>query len=65
MIERKTPRLLRRLVKMAKKPSIALSHEADVGVKWKVKRVWRQPGDDLGMLGRSIVVQDHMNDLAG
>jgi len=26
---------------LAKKPSTALSHEQDVGVKWKVKRGWR------------------------
>jgi hypothetical protein len=30
---RKTPRLSRRLVKTAKKPSTALSQEAEVGVK--------------------------------
>jgi len=28
-------------VSLAKKPSTALSHEADVGVKWKVQRGWR------------------------
>jgi hypothetical protein len=28
----------RRLVRMAKKPSIALSHEHEVGVKWNVQR---------------------------
>ena len=38
VIERKTPRLSRRLVSLAKKPSTALSHEPEVGVKWKVKR---------------------------
>jgi len=38
MIERKTPRLSRRLLSVAKKPSTALIQEADVGVKWKVKR---------------------------
>src|SRR6516165_6965142 len=31
-IERKTPRLRRRLVNLAKKPSTALSQEAEVGV---------------------------------
>ena len=33
-----TPRLRRRLVSLAKKPSTAFSHEAEVGVKWKVQR---------------------------
>src|SRR5437016_7984785 len=32
-MERNTPRLRRRLVSLAKKPSTALSHEAEVGVK--------------------------------
>ena len=36
--ERNTPRLRRRRVSLAKKPSTALSQEADVGVKWKVQR---------------------------
>ena len=39
--ERKTPRLRRRLVSLAKKPSTALSQEQDVGVKWKTTRGWR------------------------
>jgi hypothetical protein len=30
----KTPRLSRRRVSLAKKPSTALSQEAEVGVKW-------------------------------
>ena len=34
----KTPRLRRRLVSMAKKPSTALSQLAEVGVKWNVER---------------------------
>ena len=38
---RKTPRLSRRLASLAKNPSTALSHEQEVGVKWKVKRGWR------------------------
>src|SRR3974390_3618855 len=33
-----TPRLSRFFARLAKKPSTALSHEADVGVKWKTKR---------------------------
>lgn len=36
--EWKTPRLRRRLASLAEKPSTALSHEHEVGVKWKVKR---------------------------
>jgi hypothetical protein len=36
--ERKTPRLRRRLVSLAKKPSTALSQDAEVGVKWNVQR---------------------------
>ena len=35
------PRWRRRLKSLAKKPSTALSHEAEVGVKWKVKHGWR------------------------
>src|SRR3954453_6866439 len=36
--EAKLPRLSRRLVKVAKKPSTAFSQEHEVGVKWKVQR---------------------------
>jgi len=32
-----TPRLSRRRVSLAKNPSTALSHEDEVGVKWKVQ----------------------------
>ena len=39
--DRKMPRLRRRLVRVAKKPSTALSQEAEVGVKWNVQRGWR------------------------
>src|SRR5580698_10275367 len=39
--EQNTPRLRRRFVSLAKKPSTALSHDADVGVKWKVQRGYR------------------------
>src|SRR4051812_24834215 len=35
---RKTPRFSRCLASLAKKPSTALSHEHEVGVKWKAKR---------------------------
>src|SRR6266700_2672054 len=34
----KTPRLRRRVVSLAKKPSTALSQDAEVGVKWNVQR---------------------------
>ena len=37
----KTPRLSRRRVSLAKKPSTALSQEAEVGVKWKWNLGWR------------------------
>jgi len=36
--DRKMPRSNRRFVSLAKKPSTALSQDADVGVKWKVQR---------------------------
>jgi hypothetical protein len=36
--DRKTPRLRRRLVSLAKKLSAALSKDAEVGVKWKIQR---------------------------
>src|SRR5665647_1539462 len=36
--DRNTPRLRRRLVSLAKKPSTALSQDAEVGVKWNVQR---------------------------
>src|ERR1700746_4204890 len=36
--DRNTPRLRRFLVSLAKKPSTALSQEADVGVKWNTNR---------------------------
>ena len=39
--EWKTPRFSRRFDSLAKKPSTALSHEQEVGVKWRVKRSWR------------------------
>src|SRR6476659_2582503 len=40
-IEQNAPRLRRRLVSLAKKPSTPLSQEQEVGVKWKTKRGWR------------------------
>ena len=40
-MERKTPRRMRWRVILEKKFSTAFSHEAEVGVKWKVQRGWR------------------------
>jgi hypothetical protein len=34
--EQNTPRLSRRLVSLAKRPSVAFSHEQEVRVKWNV-----------------------------
>jgi hypothetical protein len=39
--DRNTPRLRRRFVSLAKKPSTALSHDVEVGVKWRLQRGWR------------------------
>src|SRR5258707_15353726 len=39
--DRKMPRFKRRFVSLAKKPSTALSQDADVGVKGKGQRGWR------------------------
>src|ERR1700674_5770110 len=36
--DRNTPRLRRRRVSLEKKPSTALSQDAEVGVKWNVQR---------------------------
>src|ERR1700685_215742 len=38
----KTPRFNRRFVSLAKKPSTALSQDAEAGVKWKVQRGCRR-----------------------
>ena len=62
-MERKTPRFRRRFESFAKKPSTALSQEQEVGTKWKVKR--SKPGAHLGMLVGGVVVEDHMDALAG
>src|SRR6202043_1429463 len=64
--DRKTPRLRRRFVRTAKKPSTALSQEAEVGVKWNVQRGWRASHlAHGGMVVRSVVVEDRMDRLAG
>jgi hypothetical protein len=59
----KVPRLRRRLVSTAKKPSTAFSQEALVGVRWKVTRVASEPGDHLGMFVGGIVVEDGVDGL--
>ena len=52
-----TPRSWRRLVNVAKNLSTALIHDAEVGVKWKVKRgTPRQPFEHVGVLVRGVVV---------
>ena len=64
--DRNTPRFSLRLVSVAKKPSTALSHEQEVGVKWKTNR--SMPGEPLahlGMLVGGVIVEDHVDDLAG
>ena len=54
------------MVSLAKKPSTALSQEAEVGVKWKVKRGCRSSqASILGCLCGRVVVEDHVDDLAG
>ena len=64
--DRNTPRRSRRFASLAKKPSTALSQEAEVGVKWKVKpRVPVEPGVDLRVLVDGVVVQDRVDDLSG
>src|SRR5713226_5217158 len=56
----KTPRLSRRF-SLAKKPSTALSQKAEVGVKWKWKRLCRSSQSrTLGMLVRRVIVDDQM-----
>ena len=47
---------------LAKKPSTALSHEPEVGVKWKIQRGWRRSQSrDLGMLVRGVVVENDVD----
>ena len=65
-MERNTPRSQAPLESFAKKPSTALSQEQEVGTKWKVKRSWRpSQATHLGMLVGGVVVEDHMDALAG
>ena len=58
--ERKTPRLSLRFVRVAKKPSTALSQEADVGVKWSVHRGWRSSHRRTFLMAMALhVATDH------
>ena len=63
--EWKIPCLSLRRVSLAKKPSTALSHEHEVGVKWKVEAAWMtvEPGADLVLLVRRVIVEDHVDGL--
>ena len=65
-IEWKTPRLRRRWASLAKKPSTALSQEAEVGVKMEDKAgVTIEPRANLGVLVGGVVVEDNVDDPAG
>ena len=58
--------LNRRLVSLAKKPSTALSQDAEVGVKWNVQRGCRaKPSPDFGVLVGGVIVEDHVDQPAG
>ena len=63
--DRNTPRLRRRRVSLAKKPSTALSQDAEVGVKWNVHRGCRRAILHLRMLVGGIVVDDGVDDFSG
>ena len=61
-----TPRCRRRRVIAEKKVSTALSHEPEVGVKWKIQRGCRlSQAQHLGVLVGGVVVEDGVDDLAG
>ena len=60
----KTPRVNRRFVSLAKKPSTALSQDADMGVKWKTAGMPRQPLAYLRMLVGCVVVDDRVDFLS-
>ena len=61
-----TPRLSRRFVRTAKKPSTALSQEALVGVKLEGPAgIAAQPSDHLSMFVSGVVVEDGVDGLAG
>ena len=62
---RKTPRFSRCLASLAKNPSTALSHEHEVGVKWKAKRrAPVEPLTHLWMFVDGVVVEDHVHRLS-
>src|SRR6516165_7383557 len=64
--ERETPRFSLRLVRAAKKPSMALSQEAEVGVKWKVQRGCRvNHPRTAGCFVGGVVVEDGVDGLSG
>lgn len=63
--DQKTPRLRRRRLSLAKKPSTAFSHEALVGVRWKTNRGCRSShARTFGCLWASCVVATGLNGLA-
>src|SRR5258707_12338487 len=63
--DRNTPRLRRRLVSLAKKPSTALSQEAEVGGEVEgPTRLLREPFSYLRVLVSGIVVDDRMDGLS-
>src|SRR5512144_1123469 len=65
MIERKTPRWRRRVVRVAKKPSTALSQEQEVRREVEDEApVALQPRLDLRVFVRGAVVEDDVHDLA-
>src|SRR6266480_6364894 len=63
--DRNTPRLRRRFVSLAKKPSTALSHDAEVGVKWiGPARMLREPFAYFRVLVSGVVVNDRVDRLS-
>src|SRR3974377_1380538 len=58
-----TPRLSRRLVSLAKKPSTALSQDAEVGVKWKGQREG-ETFVGLRVLLGGVIVDDRVDRLS-
>ena len=64
--DRNTPRLRRRFVSLAKKPSTALSQEAEGGGEVKDEAgVTGEPGEHLGVLVGGVVVEDGVDHLSG
>ena len=65
-MEWKLPRLSRRRVSTEKKVSTAFSHESEVGVKLKhPARMAGEPAQHLGVFVGGIVIEDHVDHLAG